>query len=334
MSRPILHRSAFTLIELLVVIAIIAILIGLLLPAVQKVREAAARMQCTNNLKQMGLALHGFNDTNERLPAALIHSGRYNNAGATPYKGPEVNYTGQPYRVYNHTGFVAMLPYLEQGNLFQQYSYQYLASSSSPYGIATGADPAGNPNRVVASSKLKVYSCPSDDDPPTVTTNPGSTQFYESTAFRRSNYLFNTGAQTDYDAPWGSTPSTTRGAFGNDGAAAIARVGDGTSNTLAIGESTQIHTSVFYGPFWGAGTHTAVHGRGYYVGFTPNYPYGDCAGGSGRKCAYAWGFGSKHTGITNFVMLDGSVRGLPDSISLAVFSALETPDGGEVNTGD
>ncbi len=334
MSLPIHRRSAFTLIELLVVIAIIAILIGLLLPAVQKVCEAAARMQCTNNLKQMGLALHGFNDNYERLPAALIHSGRYNNAGATPYKGPEVNYTGQPYRVYNHTGFVAMLPYIEQGNLFQQYNYQYVVSSSSPYGIAIGADPAGNPNRVVASSKLKVYSCPSDDDPPTVTTSPGTTQFYESTALRRSNYLFNTGAQTDYDAPWGTTPTISRGAFGNDGAVAIARVGDGTSNTIAIGESTQIHTNAAYGPFWGAGTHTAVHGRGYFPSFTPNFPYGDCAGGGSRKCTYAWGFGNKHTGITNFVMLDGSVRGIPDSISLAVFSALETPDGGEVNTGN
>jgi prepilin-type N-terminal cleavage/methylation domain-containing protein len=122
----------FTLIELLVVIAIIAILIGLLLPAVQKVRDAAARMQCGNNLKQMGLALHNFNDVYGRLPAAIIHCGR--SGSRTPYQGPEVNYSGQPYKIYNHSGFVALLPYIEQQNLFNQYSYAFVACLSDPPG--------------------------------------------------------------------------------------------------------------------------------------------------------------------------------------------------------
>jgi len=325
------RRSGFTLIELLVVIAIIAILIGLLLPAVQKVRDAAARMECQNNLKQMGLALHSFNDTYKRLPSALIHSGRYNNANATPYKGPEVSYEGQPYVVYNHTGFVALLPYIEQGNLFKQYSYAMVGSTSSPYGITTGPDPAGNPNRVVASKVVPIYVCPADvNPPPNVTDTPGSTNFYERSNVSRSNYFFSTGAYTDYDGPWSGTASSARGAFGNDGAAQLNHIVDGTSNTIAIGEARQLHTSTAYGPYWGSGTHTAVHGRGYYDQFQPNYPYGNCSGSTTLKCQYAWGFGSWHSGTTNFLWLDGSVRGIADGIDYLTFRYLQTPDGGEV----
>lgn len=330
-------RQGFTLIELLVVIAIIAILIGLLLPAVQKVREAASRMQCSNNLKQMGLALHNFADkTNGQLPAAIIHSGRRNSTTNPVYCGPEVCYKGQSYAVYNHSGFVALLPYIEQDNLFRQYDYQRVGSSSSPYGVPIGPDGGtANPNRAVASEKIKVYSCPSDEDPPTVNSGAGGTDFYERTNLRRSNYMFNSGSSTDYDGDYGTLASTTRGVFGNNGAASIATMQDGTSNTIAIGESRQLHTSTSYGPYWGAGTHTAVHGRIYNsASYTPNAPYGNCPGSSTKKCQYAWGLGSYHTGGINVVMCDGSVRFIRDAIAPVTWGQLGTPNGGEVVSGD
>jgi prepilin-type N-terminal cleavage/methylation domain-containing protein/prepilin-type processing-associated H-X9-DG protein len=331
-------RRGFTLIELLVVIAIIAILIGLLVPAVQKVRAAAQRTQCENNLKQMGLALHNFDNTYKRLPAALIHSGRYNNPNNRPYVGPEVSYAGQPYVIYNHSGFIALLPFIEQGPLFKQYNYGFIASSSSPYGLPLGPNPSPNPNNAVAAALVPIYVCPSDENPPPVVTrNPGnSADFYEMVSVRRSNYLFSTGAYTDYDRDWSNTSAGARGAFGNNGATGVGRVKDGTSNTIAIGESVQQwhNGSTIFGPYWGAGTHTAVHGRGYYSNFAPNYPYGTCAPApnNGQTCTYAWGFSSFHDGVTNFVFLDGSVRPIANGMDGPTWQALCTPDGGEVIT--
>jgi prepilin-type N-terminal cleavage/methylation domain-containing protein/prepilin-type processing-associated H-X9-DG protein len=326
------RRRGFTLIELLVVIAIIAILIGLLLPAVQKVREAAQRSQCENNLKQMGLALQTYNDVYKRMPAAMIHSGRYNNPNNRPYSGPEVSYAGATtYLIYNHTGFIALLPYIEQTALFKQYNYQNVSSSSSPYGIPVGPNPNPNPNHAVGATNVSIFVCPSDDTPPPVITSGArnSADFYERVSARRSNYLFNVGATTDYNADWSTIGLGARGPFGNNGAAGIGRIPDGTSNTIGIGESRQLHTSTSFGPYWGYGTHTSVHGYTPDATFVPNYPYGNCPGSTTQKCQYAWGFGSWHAGVTNFVFLDGSVRGVADGIDVTIFKALTTYANGE-----
>jgi prepilin-type N-terminal cleavage/methylation domain-containing protein/prepilin-type processing-associated H-X9-DG protein len=374
------RRQGFTLIELLVVIAIIAILIGLLLPSVQKIRAAAQRMKCSNNLKQMGLALHNFADTNGgRLPAALINSGRCNVAAGTQgsnYDGPEFNAkaiygpgtpgaaTASQYRVFNHTGFVALLPYIEQDNLFRQYNYNYISNGSNPYGQTMGPDPAGNPNRIVASTVIPTYSCPGDDKPEVAVTGDAAGSFYErlTPGVARGNYLFNTGYYTDYDRDWSISASWARGPFGNNGASSISNIPDGTSNTIAIGEATQKYHNAAYGPYPLGGVHTAVHGR--ILQFTPGLVQqtggvttASCAGpscgvqyciaycginapnvkmtnaaatGASANWQYAWQFGSRHSGGANFLFLDGSVKFLRDQIDyVSVFQVLASVEGGE-----
>ncbi|HEX5446186.1 MAG TPA: DUF1559 domain-containing protein [Pirellulales bacterium] len=329
------RRRGFTLVELLVVVAIIGILIALLLPAVQAAREAARRSTCVNNLKQLGIALHGYHDAVRVFPPALLGSGR---------SAITANY-GSAY-ILNTTGFMMMTPYFEQGTIFNAYNFRV------PSSIAIGSGGLSKPyaanvnksdtNKLLYSRQLPVFSCPSDQAPPDVYLNtPDVPGFYEANSVARGNYLFNTGHYTDYDRPYpwyqaqGTSYNQYVGVFGNDGSATLAEIRDGTSMTIALGESKQGpkgKTCNCYGPFWGAGVHTAVHGRTTYApGSSSTISYGpysftgptdliyssinfDLSLGDHRRLQYAWQWGSYHPSGALFLFCDGSAHFISDDV--------------------
>jgi prepilin-type N-terminal cleavage/methylation domain-containing protein/prepilin-type processing-associated H-X9-DG protein len=298
------RRSAFTLIELLVVIAIIAILIGLLLPAVQKVREAAARMQCSNNLKQLGIAIHSYQDAQGRIPYNL-----------------DPNAFGYDGNARSWSWMAQILPYIEQENLFQ------LAN----LGTAPGMQPTFNEAAIVFGTQIKTYLCPSDGSSAQARTDRANTGGLLTGS---TNYK---GVMGDNWA-WGNfvNPGTT----GNpDGFSAgngmfyrsdfnrrlrLEQMMDGTSNTLMVGEDVPEFN-----------THCGWPASNYATG-TVAIPLnnGIQAGQPGFGNPGDWGnlysFRSRHTGGANFAMADGGVRFLPQSIDLFVYRALGSHSGGEV----
>ncbi|SFH62657.1 DUF1559 domain-containing protein [Planctomicrobium piriforme] len=224
----------FTLIELLVVIAIIAILIALLLPAVQQAREAARRSQCKNNLKQLGLALHNYHDVYNLF---IYREGGSNGAACTGYDG---NCT-------RLSGFVGLLPYIDQGPLFDkiQGGGGNVNNSGNP-GAAGG--PAGWQAWTVWDVKIAAFQCPSDG-----LTTP---------AVRQGNYMFCYG-DTANDVN-GTHP--TRGIFGKQVCYGVRDILDGTSNTIAMSEACR-----------GDGSSTTGNGTQRVLNYIGNYAVGTWA---------------------------------------------------------
>jgi prepilin-type N-terminal cleavage/methylation domain-containing protein/prepilin-type processing-associated H-X9-DG protein len=322
-------RSGFTLIELLVVIAIIAILIGLLLPAVQKVRDAAARAQCQNNMKQIGLALHNYHDSQGMFP-------------------PGVSYPSFPPQTpYFYWSWLAMiLPYVEQQGVFAQADAwartgDFWKTEKPPYywwpwgAFWLGGNPPPNP---ALSVLIKTWKCPGDQrqtygftDIPDFPPN--------GCLVGLTGYLGVGGIQGD-EVYEGLGPS--RGILYWTSQTKIADVIDGLSSTLMVGERPP-STDMEYG-WWFAGAGYDGSGVGDVILGVQCYRYAAALGCPQSKANPGLQYGqfvndcdqvhfwSPHQTGSNFLYADGSVHYLTYSITEQVLIALATRDGGEVVT--
>ncbi|TWT31893.1 DUF1559 domain-containing protein [Blastopirellula retiformator] len=300
-ARP--QAKGFTLVELLVVIAIIGVLIALLLPAVQQAREAARRMGCQNNLKQMGLGLHNYHDTHGKLPAAYY--GRYANAASVATGRVGFGAPGWGWGVM-------IMPFIEQQNLYDALdmtSYQVRASTHQP----------------LSQTPLSVYRCPSDtgDD-----LNSTPNRWEHGT----SNYLGNYGSKNiattatipgaGYD--WGNYEKTETGMFSANSAVKLRDVIDGTSNTVMLGE-------VVYGEYGGVSRRGGLwvgnpYNGGYLCTQTSLSSSTTFRINGSNPSAYS----SHHSGGAQFVLVDGSVRFIAETLDGEVINNVADRADGKV----
>jgi prepilin-type N-terminal cleavage/methylation domain-containing protein/prepilin-type processing-associated H-X9-DG protein len=324
-DRKLSRKSAFTLVELLVVIAIIGILVGLLLPAVQAAREAARRMQCSNNLKQLGLAMHNYLDAFKKTPYAS------NFADSIALCG-DFNRIGNPH----HSGNIFLLPFIEQGTLLNQVNPNQ--------GIDNG--PA---NRLLLSGRyLPVFTCPSNPRARTGVNAAGNFFAGFNVPVQEGMYRFSGGSMNNsmtttrdcttlpsfclnnaggINGGWTcvhNNPGAVRGMFARGVASfGFQDITDGTSNTILMGE-TKPHFSEF-GALWTWNVPTTLFSLKLNSAFLRN---------AERTNTVSWlnaqGHASYHTGGVQFVFCDGSVRFLSESIEYPTYCFLGDRADGQV----
>ncbi|HEY4261472.1 MAG TPA: DUF1559 domain-containing protein [Schlesneria sp.] len=284
-------RRGFTLIELLVVIAIIAVLIALLLPAVQQARESARRTQCSNNLKQIGLAIHNYHDSHNRFPPAATDTG-----------------------LSRSSAFVSILPFLDQGNTYQQYDFNLL-----------NTDPV---NLTAVSQRIPAYLCPTAPFRRAVPIAGCDTN-----SRAPGTYAISTGSLTPYGAL--STGNANNGAIVNaaSGSTGMRDLTDGSSMTLMGGETAWNFADYLF-------TSTPCSGQirwGYTMWSSP-YPLSTSFSTLGPfnpkatqgDSSRLGNFRSEHIGVVNMLMCDGSARYISENIDHNLLDSLATRSGGEI----
>jgi prepilin-type N-terminal cleavage/methylation domain-containing protein/prepilin-type processing-associated H-X9-DG protein len=343
------RRPGFTLIELLVVIAIIAILIGLIVPAVQKVREAANRMSCTNNLKQIGLGLHIYHEVNSRFPPAVLMP--YAKEDVDPLTGGSANPFGPNWAVF-------LLPYIEQENLYQQANPQSYPGTNNlsdltSYNLSW---------RGIRNVKIKTYLCPSDTGADKPFTDPNGRP--PEANWARGNYACSSGtADTDHhiDGNDGASnkpfPGLSKGpVMAINFGCRLSDITDGTSSTFLVHEVRIGVSSLDKRGTWALGMPGAslvCAGRdgnptpnnrlenADEIEGCPDFWYAGIGTKDGMGCSNdptSFGMGaqarSRHTGGVNACFSDGHVQFVKNSISQWTWVLLQSTNDGQVLDGD
>ncbi len=305
-------ESGFTLVELLVVIAIIGILIALLLPAVQAAREAARRMQCTNNLKQLGLAVHNYHDTHRSFPSGSITGSPTATSDFDPWSAAGVSSTSAGTNRHGTSWLLRILPFIEQGPIYQEWNFR--------------TNVRGNAN--IAQLDIAAFYCPSRRSEVTEQGRllddnwTGGGNDYGGCA--GAGITFATGTGKPFISSTGGTSwrhGQRRGIFTHNSDTRFRSIRDGTSNTIMTGELQRLNDSQ---DGWAVGGSATL--------FSTHEGFAEDVGGINND--YFESPGSRHTGGANFGMADGSVHFISETIDREVFRYLGSMADGKSMTVD